>query len=413
MTEDLIEYKILGILLTCEDPKLCKEIVKVCSYKYFGKEGKKIFGVIKQSLLKNNIVVIDRVKDVIEKYKLENYFQNIINADYEIDLHGDYVNHIKNNYVNDRLKNIIKASNEQEKSVLIKELSEDVGGNTDHNIEVLDFTKMATNFFGSLDDEVNYLKTYEWLNFNKMLHIEKQDLIVIAGRPAMGKTAYSLSLALQLAKNKHHGIFFSLEMSPAQLFKRSLSQLSGIPLSKFNRDGIMNFTDDEDKNLTLAKNEMSKLNDNFKVVSGNFTIELIKQQIEIVSQFKQLDYIMIDYLQLIKPENNSSRYEAITEISMELKRIAKKYNITVFALAQLSRATETRPDKRPILSDMKESGQTEQDASVVIGLYREYYYDPEKTDRKNALEAMILKNRNGETGTITNYCNLSIQQIRE
>lgn len=97
---------------------------------------------------------------------------------------------------------------------------------------------------------------------------------------------------------------------------------------------------------------------------------------------------------------------------MELKRIAKQYNITVFALAQLSRATEARTEKEPILSDLKESGAIEQDSSVVIGLYRDYYYSGD-LEKKNLLDAIVLKNRDGETGIIRNYCDLSIQQIKE
>lgn len=408
-----LELKILGVLLTCEDYEICKDITTECSFKYFGKNGKKIFGIIKQSILKNNMVVFDRVKESIEKNKMEDYFEEIMNSTFLIEDYKKYVTKLKSGYVNNRLDTIKKVHNEKEKAILIKELSEDIGVGCDANVEILDFQKMAMNFFEGLDQEdTTSLKTREWLNFNKMIPMVKQDLVVIAGRPAMGKTAYSLSLAIQLSKAGHHGMFFSLEMSPTQLFKRSMSQLSAIHLSKFNREGIKNLSEIEQDNLELAKNEMDKINKNFKVVSGNFTIDLIRQQIEIVSQFKQLDFILIDYLQLIKPSNNSSRYEAITEISMELKRIAKQYNITVIALAQLSRATETRTDKEPVLSDLKESGAIEQDASIVIGLYREYYYTGDEI-KKNLLKALVLKNRDGETGVINNYCDLSIQQIKE
>lgn len=408
-----LELKILGVLLTCEDKEICKYITRECSYKYFGSKSKKIYGIIKQTILKNDMVVFDKVKETIEKHKMEDYFYKIMECEFVDTDYKKYVEEIKATYINKRLDSIKKISNEKEKAVLIKELSEDIGSGSESNVEILDFQKMALDFFSGLDEEdTSSIRTKEWVKFNNMIPMVKQDLIVIAGRPAMGKTAYSLSLALQLTKAGNHGMFFSLEMSPTQLFKRSLSQLSAVNLSKLNKEGIKNLTNTEQDNLELAKNEMDKINKNFKVVSGNFTIDLIRQQIEIVSQFKQLDFIMIDYLQLIKPSTNSSRYEAITEISMELKRIAKQYNITVFALAQLSRATEARTEKEPILSDLKESGAIEQDSSVVIGLYRDYYYSGD-LEKKNLLDAIVLKNRDGETGIIRNYCDLSIQQIKE
>lgn len=241
--------------------------------------------------------------------------------------------------------------------------------------------------------------------------IRQNNKIYVTGNS--GKTAYALSLALELAKNGSKGIFFSLEMGEEQIINRLVSQISKVKLQNIQLTGESDkrirheFSDVENEMLTRACATLKEYSDNLSIVSGNFSSSDI---LEIIKD-RDLDFIIIDYLQLLTTKGRENRTTEITYLSMELKRIAMKQKIHIFELCQLSRAVEQRADKRPMLSDLRESGQIEQDASCVIGLYREGYYNEEAD--KTELEAGILKNRNGITGTIDFKFYGEIQEVLE
>lgn len=224
--------------------------------------------------------------------------------------------------------------------------------------------------------------------------LQRGDFIILAARPSMGKTAFALNICCSVGKNNKTAMF-SLEMSEEQITQRMLSFFTGIELSKL-RSGMLE--DREWKRLA----EYSSLLASRKITiddTAALTVNDIKAKCRKLKIKEGLDVVVIDYLQLIESSSRSqSREQEISKISRSLKNMAKELDITVIALSQLSRAPEQRPNHRPILSDLRESGSIEQDADVVMFLYRDEYYNID-TEDKNIAECIIAKNRNGQVGT--------------
>ena len=231
---------------------------------------------------------------------------------------------------------------------------------------------------------------------------QKSDLIIIAGRPSMGKTAFSLNITQNLIKNyKLPILFFSLEMSKEQLIYRLLSTETGISQ---NRLKIGNLYKEDWTNLELTVQEFSRL-PLFIEDKANLTSQDIRLKIKnILFEYNQIGLIVIDYLQLMQNSKLKidNRVQELSEITRSLKNIAKEFQVPIIALSQLSRNVETRVNKRPILSDLRESGSIEQDADLVLMLYREDYYNSNLEENKelHSAELIIAKHRNGPLGTI-------------
>lgn len=233
---------------------------------------------------------------------------------------------------------------------------------------------------------------------NKTAGLQKSDLILIAARPSMGKTAFVLNVAQHAAVKDHVPVaIFSLEMSKEQLVNRMLCAQAMVDAQKV-RTGELNSED------------WSKLVEGMGVLSEapifiddtpGITAMEIRAKCRRLKLEKGLGLVVIDYLQLMSGSGKSdSRQQEISEISRSLKAIAREIEAPVIALSQLSRACEARSDHRPMLSDLRESGAIEQDADLVAFLYRDEYYFPEKTEKKNQAELIIAKQRNGPTGTV-------------
>lgn len=225
------------------------------------------------------------------------------------------------------------------------------------------------------------------------------DLIIVAARPSMGKTALSLAMAMNSAirKQKKVGII-SLEMSKEQLVERMLCSRLEVDSWKLHK-GMLDERDFE--KLGPVMDELSTASIFIDDGMSNSVTEL-RSKARRLKMEKGLDLLMIDYLQLMGGGANSSnnRVQEISEISRGLKELARELHIPVIALSQLSRSVESRPDKRPILSDLRDSGSIEQDADVVMMLYRDDYYN-EDSEAKNELEVNVLKHRNGAVGRIS------------
>ena len=227
---------------------------------------------------------------------------------------------------------------------------------------------------------------------------QPSDLILVAARPSMGKTAFVLNLAQYIAvKNKVPTAIFSLEMSKDQLVNRLLSMESKVD-SQLIRTGNLSANDWE--KLIESAGDISKapliIDDTPGISISELRSKCRKFKLE-----NNLGLVIIDYLQLMSggSKRTDSRQQEISEISRSLKALAREINAPVIALSQLSRACETRPDHRPILSDLRESGAIEQDADVVMFIYRDDYYNKD-TDKKNISEIIIAKQRNGPIGTV-------------
>ncbi len=227
---------------------------------------------------------------------------------------------------------------------------------------------------------------------------QPSDLILVAARPSMGKTAFVLNLAQYIAvKNKVPTAIFSLEMSKDQLVNRLLSMESKVD-SQLIRTGNLSANDWE--KLIESAGDISKapliIDDTPGISISELRSKCRKFKLE-----NDLGLVIIDYLQLMSgsSKRTDSRQQEISDISRSLKALAREINAPVIALSQLSRACETRPDHRPILSDLRESGAIEQDADVVMFIYRDDYYNKD-TDKKNISEIIIAKQRNGPIGTV-------------
>lgn len=223
-----------------------------------------------------------------------------------------------------------------------------------------------------------------------------QDYMIIAGRPSMGKSAVALNLALRSAiKGQTKVAIFSLEMNKNQCIGRLVSAMSYIPLKKIQSGDI---TDEEWMKFMEASNKISKLS--ISVYDDVVTLSSIIKESKKLKLQKGLDVIIIDYIQNIQGDGREeNRTRELGKISRTLKLLAKELNITIVALSQLSRAAETRLNHRPIMADLRESGSLEQDADIVIGVYRDEYYNKDSED-KDRLELIVLKNRNGDIGTL-------------
>jgi replicative DNA helicase len=227
--------------------------------------------------------------------------------------------------------------------------------------------------------------------------LQKGDLVVVAGRPSMGKTSLMMNMAENaVIRGELPVLVFSLEMPADSLILRMLSSLGNINQSKI-RSGQLE--DDDWPRLTSA---VTMLNDRplFVDDSGGLTPnELRSRSRRVAREFGQLGLIVVDYLQLMQvPGNVENRATEISEISRMLKGIAKEFNCPLIAGSQLNRGLEQRHDKRPIMSDLRESGAIEQDADVIIAIYRDEVYHEDSPD-KGVAEAIILKQRNGPIGT--------------
>lgn len=223
--------------------------------------------------------------------------------------------------------------------------------------------------------------------------LQKQDLIILAARPSMGKTTLALNLGTNISKNKVVAIF-SLEMSREQLAKKVLSSNANIDLLKINTGSLDN-KDWESIGMASGPLASRKM---FLDDTAAATVAEMKAKCKKIKLQCGLDVVIIDYLQLITGKGES-RTQEISQISRALKQLAKELDVTVIALSQLSRACEARTNHRPMLSDLRESGSIEQDADIVMFLYRDEYYN-KGTEEKNIAECIFAKNRNGKVGTV-------------
>ena len=232
----------------------------------------------------------------------------------------------------------------------------------------------------------------------KINGLNKTDLLLIAARPGMGKTSMALNIALNVAK-KYPGkavVFFNLEMSREQMAMRLLANESFVDLQKLVTGQL---TEEDWGKLSIASSALSQTDIR---VDDNPTIKVAEMNAK-CRRIENLGLVFIDYLQLMTSaapgKTSENRVTVVSEISRALKIMAKELNVPVVCMSQLSRANESRTDKRPMLSDLRESGAIEQDADSVMFIYRDDYYNKD-SEEKNIAELIVAKNRHGETGTV-------------
>ncbi len=260
--------------------------------------------------------------------------------------------------------------------------------------DVIRKTEAAKNITG----DVTGLDTgYRDLNLIT-LGLQKEELYIIAARPSMGKSAFALNIATNVARDKSRPTvaFFSLEMGVDQLVSRMLSSESNVESTSI-RTGKL--TPPQWQQISVASNTLSQLNILFDD-SGTVKVTDLRQKCRKLAQEDRLDLVVVDYLQLLSGTTTQSgnRVQEVSEISRTLKEMARELKIPVIALSQLSRNVENRQDKKPMMADLRESGSIEQDADVIIFLYRDDYYN-EHSERPNQVDVIIAKNRSGSINT--------------
>ena len=228
--------------------------------------------------------------------------------------------------------------------------------------------------------------------------LHKSDLVIVAARPAMGKSAFALNLATNAAVKSNIPVaIFSLEMSKEQMTNRILCSEAMVDSNKVRTGKI---EDDDWQKLAEASGNLSQAQIYIDDTPGISIME-IRAKARKLKLEQNIGLIVIEYIQLVQASSrkSGSREQEISEISRSLKILAKEINVPVIALSQLSRSVEQRPDHRPMLSDLRESGAIEQDADIVMFLYRDDYYNPD-SDKKNIAEIILAKHRAGSTGTV-------------
>lgn len=231
---------------------------------------------------------------------------------------------------------------------------------------------------------------------SKTSGFQKGDMVLIAARPSMGKTTFALNIAEHVALREGKSVvIFSLEMSKEQLAYKLLCSEANVDLLKL-RTGAL---DDKDwENIARATGPLSKAKIYIDDTAGVSVMEMRSKCRRLKMEYG-IDLILIDYLQLMSGSSSENRQQEVSEISRSIKALAKEMECPVIALSQLSRAPEQRADHRPMLSDLRESGSIEQDADLVMFLYRDEYYNKE-TEEKNVAECIVAKQRNGPVGTV-------------
>ena len=270
---------------------------------------------------------------------------------------------------------------------------------------IKDIIKKAQNDLERLSEnkgEITGLET-GWYDLDRLTTgLHPNELIIIAARPAMGKTAFALNLATHVAMTQEKSVaLFNLEMSAEQLAMRILASLGQIDGFKLRTGSLLN---QDWKRINEAASQLSNTNLVMDDTPGITIGEIRAKCRRLASSEKGLSLIVIDYLQLISGGKNygANRQQEVSDISRSLKTLAMELGVPVIALSQLSRGVEAREDKRPLMSDLRESGSIEQDADIVAFLYRDDYYNKEaKSEDNNSISELIIgKHRNGPTATI-------------
>ena len=244
--------------------------------------------------------------------------------------------------------------------------------------------------------------------------LQKSDLLILAARPGMGKSSFALSVALNAARRNNARVaVFSLEMSNEQLVERLLSMETAIDSHRLRMGDI----NEEEWPILMEAANMLGTASIFIDDTPGVTVNDLRTKARRLYAEHGLDLLIIDYMQLMTGSSggngrNENRQQEISYISRSLKALARELNVPILALSQLSRAVEARSDKRPMLSDLRESGSIEQDADVVLFIYREDYY-LEDSDRQNIADVLVAKHRHGSTGNVSLYFRKELTQFRD
>lgn len=392
----MLELKILNNMFVKTNNKQAVEQTLAMNDKYFSKPMLDIISKCRVKYSADLSLDVDLLKGCDESFLQGMYSVK----DSKLEDNAKYLKELKNKF-------LIKELRHTDDDITTKQLLKKVETVRDEildenkDVRLVSLSDVSVNYYKNIDKQRGQkpLKT-GWEKFDNYIQCMPGDLVVICARPGAGKTAFAMNLVLNMAKQGKKGLFFSLEMSESSIINRIMSIVSKVELNKLKDiEKFEKLSKAELHKLNEASETLTRINSKLKITSGSISLDKIKSLCKATKG--EFDYIAIDYLQLIRADGRD-RYSQVTEISLALKEIAMECNMPVIALSQLSREVEKRADKRPMLSDLRESGQIEQDASIVLGLYREAYYNDETEDPR-LMEVGILKNRDGESGCSIKY----------
>lgn len=305
----------------------------------------------------------------------------------------------------------------EEVQVAVSQIDEEASGD-----DIIKLSELVARDY-ERNDKNNHIADYpktKFIRYDEITNgLRPATLLILAARPAMGKTAFSLNIALNVAKQNKRVLIFSLEMGEEELYNRLLAAESEVELKNIQRSHF-DFNNKEMINrLLIARENLSTL-EIYIDASATPTITAIKNKARLLQRkYKNIDLIIIDYLQLISgTTNKGNREQEISEISRGLKLLSKELNVPIIALSQLSRRVESREDKTPMLSDLRESGSIEQDADQVMFLSSKDYYNNQKNPDENnnklltRIELILAKNRSGSIGKNLLFFDKPIQKFK-
>lgn len=411
------EQAVLGSMLTDKDA-VAEAIETLKEEDFYRDDNKAIFEAVLNLYSKSEPVDIITLKDELEsmgKFEQVGGFEYLANLPDKVPTTANVQKYIKIVEEKSLLRNLIKTANEIiDLGYSSTEDVEDIMDNAERKIFDIMQRKSQKGYTPIKDVLVESFTKLEEL-YNRKQHItgvptgfveldyktaglHGSELILVAARPAMGKTAFALNIAANAALRGNVPVaIFSLEMSKDQLVNRILC---GEAMVDSNKVRTGKLEEDDWVKLAGAIGPLSESEIYIDDTPGISIME-IRTKCRKLKMEKNIGLVVIDYLQLVQGSNkrSGSREQEISEISRSLKILAKEINVPVIALSQLSRAVEQRPDHRPMLSDLRESGAIEQDADIVMFLYRDDYYNKE-SEKKDIAEVIIAKQRGGSTGTV-------------
>jgi replicative DNA helicase len=420
------ERAILGSLIAY--PELQKPITaRLTTDDFYLQKHKIIYQTITDLIYQERIPNLHILKDALEKQKQLDFVGGLAYL-YQLSDEGvppDIAYQIADNILKDKTKR--RKASEKFKEMLYKANSE---ADIDETIgEALrDFRELSKDNKASIETFKSVLKN-QLIEINEILKnpnvirglpsgfyeldrltsgFHGGELTVVGARPGMGKTAFALNIAFNIASQGKKVLFFSLEMGKKQLSLRTYSMISEIPLSKI-RSGLLN--DEEVEKITNSYLENADILERMVLVDD---VSYLSDIMKIAYSMDSIDLIIVDYLQLIKTKNKyQMRYQELADIVNSLKFLAKDLNVPIIALAQVNREVEKKADKRPSLADLRESGDIETTADVVMFIHREDYYKKENNTNDSITEIIVAKNRNGESGIVRLSFDKRIQKFSE
>ena len=431
-----IEKSILGSILI--DPNIIYNISdRINSSDFYFNFNQLIYESILKRRDRYSKIHLD-LNILIESLKEDNVFDIVGGVEYLNEL-------IDNSYTSANIEAYIEIFKEYSKKRKLlnvsKEISKSIYDNKKNSTDLLEEVQVAVSQIDeeASDDDIIKLselvaRDYErsdnndisdypkttFTRYDEITHgLRPATLLILAARPAMGKTAFSLNIALNVAKQNKRVLIFSLEMGEEELYNRLLAAESEVELKYIQRSHFDFNNKDMINRLLIARENLSNL-EVYIDASATPTITAIKNKARLLQRkYKNIDLIIIDYLQLISgTTNKGNREQEISEISRGLKLLSKELNVPIIALSQLSRRVESREDKTPMLSDLRESGSIEQDADQVMFLSSKDYYNnqknPEEDNNKllTRIELILAKNRSGSIGKNLLYFDKPIQKFK-